>query len=125
MKKMLLIDDDREWCEEIADVLKDEGVAVKPVYDGVIGEMEAEKYLYDIMLIDLKMPGINGFELIKKLREKNIPAKIGCVTGSILGKNIPGERFITENQEKELYDLTDKVFQKPLDIEELIKFVND
>ncbi|MFP4467214.1 MAG: response regulator transcription factor [Candidatus Goldiibacteriota bacterium] len=123
MKKMLLIDDDKEWCEEIEDALNSAGIAVKSVYDGAAGRKEAEKNLYDIMLIDLKIPGINGFELIKMLRRENVSARIGCVTGSLLGKDIPGERFISENQEKELYDMTDKVFQKPVDIEELIRFV--
>ena len=71
MKKnrVLLLEDDVNLCETIAEFLEDEGFEVESIYDGYSAEESLYEKSFDILLLDVNVPGINGFELLKKIRE--------------------------------------------------------
>jgi DNA-binding response OmpR family regulator len=71
-KKILLVDDDRELCDEMAEMLRYEGYFVDNTTDPLEGKSLIDKNRYDIIILDYKMPAVTGFELIKQIKE-NVP----------------------------------------------------
>jgi DNA-binding response OmpR family regulator len=120
-KKVLIIDDDEELCEELEEILKDEGLSVFSVYNGVEGKKELLDGHYDLVLLDIKIPGLNGFELLRLLKESNIPARIIILTGRPLNEEL--SRHIIDNlhEEDNLLEYADAVMNKPFSIIKLIK----
>lgn len=110
-KKIILGDDDREMCEEVSEALEDSGYNVCSVHCGedVIEKVKKEKL--SIVLLDLKMPGIGGYETFKKIKKINQNIPIIFVTGSL-----------PSDVEKRLKEIRfTRILYKPFDIEELIK----
>lgn len=74
MKRILIIEDEITIAELEKDYLEFEGFAVDIAGDGVKGIQMAETGVYDLIVLDLMLPGINGFEILKKIRaEHSIP----------------------------------------------------
>ena len=80
-KRILLIDDDEVLCEGMAYVLKDEGYLVESTSDTAQGSELIGKYTFDIAILDYKMPGMNGAEMTKKIKEKSPNTAIFIVSG--------------------------------------------
>ena len=87
MKKILVVDDLPENVFMLQDRLEHEGYEVITAYDGLTGIEKTRNELPDLILLDVMMPGITGFEVCKTLandmKTKNIPiilvtAKIGA-----------------------------------------------
>lgn len=64
---ILLIDDDRELSELLIEFLANEGFNVTPCFDGVTGLAEAFNDKFDLIMLDVMMPKLNGFEVLKAL----------------------------------------------------------
>lgn len=74
MQPILLIDDDFELGELLQEYLSMEGFSLTAVQDGETGLKEALSGNYSLILLDVMLPKLNGFELLKKLRqESNVP----------------------------------------------------
>lgn len=69
MDKILIIDDDEELCELVSEYLSVEGFAVESVNDGEAGLKAALTREHDIAILDVMMPKMNGFDVLKALRE--------------------------------------------------------
>ncbi len=67
--KILLLEDDINLSETIEEYLEDEGYEVVCAYDGISAEDIIYEKKFDILLFDVNVPGINGFELLKKVRD--------------------------------------------------------
>ncbi|MCK5357375.1 MAG: response regulator [Elusimicrobiales bacterium] len=76
-KRILIVDDDPNVGLLVSAILKQQGFKVVPLYNGDEVLDFLKKEIPDLILLDLKMPGIDGFALCKKIREtqktKNIP----------------------------------------------------
>ena len=70
MKKILIIEDDISIAELERDYLEIEGYLVDIEADGTTGFTRALKGKYSLIILDIMLPGSNGFEICKKLREK-------------------------------------------------------
>ena len=70
MSKILIIEDDREIAEIERDYLELDGFASDIASDGVSGLEKALNDGYDLILLDLMLPGMDGFSVCKRLREK-------------------------------------------------------
>ena len=68
MDRLLMIDDDRELCEMISEYLAPEGFKVEAVYDGDKGLERALNGDYALVLLDVMLPKLGGFDLLRKLR---------------------------------------------------------
>ena len=79
-KKILIIEDDEEICEELSEILRGEGYAAEISSDGLNALALIEKKAYDLIILDLKIPGINGIELLKVIKEKKLKLKVLVVT---------------------------------------------
>jgi DNA-binding response OmpR family regulator len=66
--RLLIIEDYSPLRESLARGLKDAGYAVDTAANGVDGLWFAENHPYDVVLLDLMLPGIDGFQLLRKLR---------------------------------------------------------
>ena len=66
--KILLLEDDINLSETVEEFLRDEGYEVVCVYDGISAEEKIYEQKFDLLLLDVNVPGINGFELLKKIR---------------------------------------------------------
>jgi two-component system response regulator CpxR len=67
--RLLVIDDDVELCSLLKEYLQREDYNVKCVHDGRHGLEEALKGGYDLIILDVMLPGVDGFEILKKVRE--------------------------------------------------------
>jgi DNA-binding response OmpR family regulator len=65
---ILLIDDDRELCELLTDYLQLEGFQVEAVHDGAEAVKLCEKQRYDALVLDVMLPGMQGFDVLRRLR---------------------------------------------------------
>lgn len=78
--KILIIEDDRQTAETIRDVMKDY-YAVDISYTGEDGEYQASVNEYDVIVLDVVLPDINGVEVCKRIRENEIKTPILMLTG--------------------------------------------
>ena len=69
MNRILLIDDDVELCELVAEFLEGEGFDLEVAYDGVSGLDQAQNEIYDLIILDVMLPGLTGFEVLRRFRE--------------------------------------------------------
>ncbi|GAB1668367.1 envelope stress response regulator transcription factor CpxR [Mannheimia haemolytica] len=70
MSKILLIDDDIEFTELLTELLSLEGFKMKVVHNGLEGLNELESNQYDLVLLDVMMPVLNGVKTLKRIRQK-------------------------------------------------------
>lgn len=68
---ILIVDDEPVICETLCAILQDEGYMVVPVKNGKQAIVEARKQHFDLALLDLKLPDMEGTELLHQLREIN------------------------------------------------------
>ena len=68
MNSILVIDDDMDLCELLRDYLTAEGFQVETVYDGPGGAERAVSGQYALVVLDVMLPGINGFEVLRRIR---------------------------------------------------------
>jgi CheY-like chemotaxis protein/DNA-binding HxlR family transcriptional regulator len=79
--KVLVVDDDRVLRETFSSLLEDEGYSVGCASNGVEALHVLQKEKYDITFLDLKMPKLNGLELLSKIKEEGIDTIPIMITG--------------------------------------------
>jgi len=67
--RILLLEDDVNLSDTVKEFLEDEGFEVVCAYDGYEAEEIIYENSFDLLLLDVNVPGIDGFELLKKIRE--------------------------------------------------------
>lgn len=71
MNRILIIDDDEELCELVSEYLTVEGFETDAVNDGEGGLKKATSGEYDLAILDVMLPKMNGFEVLRNLRENS------------------------------------------------------
>lgn len=71
MDKILIIDDDEELCELVSEYLTVEGFEISCVNDGAAGLEQALTGEYDMAILDVMLPKMNGFDVLRNLREQS------------------------------------------------------
>lgn len=112
--RILIIEDEYSLADVIKERLSKEKYLVDIETDGLVGLYKALEGNYDLIILDVMLPNMNGFEILKELREKEINSKIIMLTAKsmledkLIGLNGGANDYIT----------------KPFHIEELLARVN-
>ena len=119
-KRILLVDDEPDICMVYQIILQDAGYECVSYTDSVKALQEFRPNYYDLVMLDIKMPKLDGFALCEKIRELDKTVQIIFITAA--------EEYY-ENFRKEYYpalsnDINIKCLQKPIGNEELIQIVN-
>ncbi|WP_437933426.1 response regulator transcription factor [Sorangium sp. So ce341] len=69
--QILVIDDDAELCELLAELLGQEGYAVESARDAISGLARAQEKPFTLVVLDVMLPGLNGFEVLTRLRQSS------------------------------------------------------
>ena len=71
MEPLLLVDDDLELCQMLAEFLQLEGFEVEQAHDGAQALAKVAEQRYAVIILDVMMPNLNGFDTLKQLRQQN------------------------------------------------------
>jgi DNA-binding response OmpR family regulator len=114
-----MVDDEQDVIYAIKKVLENSGFVVDSYNDPTLALSNFKLGLYDLLLLDIKMPKLNGFDLYQKMKEIDSNVKICFLTAS--------ELFYEEYRRLDAYPTLDKehFIQKPLRTEELIRQLNE
>ena len=113
--KVLLVDDEEEFVKTLSERLEMRDVSSDAVHDGEGALDYVEKEEPDVMVLDLKMPGIDGMEVLKKVKEKYPDIEVIMLTGH------GSERDEEEARKHGALDY----MQKPVNIDKLVKRMKD
>ena len=99
--KILIIEDEQLLADSIAEVLRRKGFEAEAVYDGETGAEYAELGVYDLLILDVMMPGLSGYEVTRALRRfSEMPILILSAKSEdndkILGLNLGADDYVTK-----------------------------
>ena len=112
--KLLLIEDEKLLSDTIKAILTAKGFEVEAVYDGETGAEYAETGIYDLLILDVMMPGMDGYQVAREGRAKRCAVPIlmltakSDVTDRVAGLNAGADYYLT----------------KPFDTRELLACIN-
>ena len=112
--KILIIEDEYNLADAISSMLKSQKYNTIIKTDGTSGFEEALTGIYDLIILDVMLPGKNGFEILKELKEEQIPSKVLMLTA----------RSTIEDKLKGFDHGADDYLTKPFHMEELLARVN-
>ena len=78
---VLLVDDEEQFLDVLSQRLEARGLKVKAVTNGEDAVNQVEDYSFDAIIVDLAMPGIDGIETLKRIKEKRPDLEIIMLTG--------------------------------------------
>ena len=112
--KILLIEDEKLLAQSLVDLLTAKGFQVEAVYDGQTGAEYAELGIYDLLIRDVMMPGLDGYQVARRVRSKRCAVPILMLTARsdlmdrVEGLNAGADYYLT----------------KPFDTRELLACIN-
>ena len=112
--KILVIEDEKLLAQSLKTLLEGKGFQVETVYDGETGADYAELGVYDLLILDVMMPGLNGYQVARQVRARRCGAPILMLTAKsdvldrVEGLNSGADYYLT----------------KPFDARELLACVN-
>jgi signal transduction histidine kinase len=109
--RVLVVDDNRDFADTLSRMLRSLGHEVRVEYDGLAGLAAARTFRPDIAFLDIGMPGLNGYDLARRLRA--FPSTSGIVLIAVTGWGKASDR----DQSREAG--FDEHVVKPLEIERL------
>jgi DNA-binding response OmpR family regulator len=80
--RVLVVDDERGLADDIAEGLRDQGLAVDVVYDGLDAAAKIDLYPYDVIVLDRDLPGLSGDTVCRLIADGEEPAMILMLTAA-------------------------------------------
>jgi CheY-like chemotaxis protein len=125
--RILLVDDERDTCMSYKMVLQDAGYECNSYTDSVKALKEFRPNYYDLCLLDIKMPMLNGFELYKKIREVDKSLYVIFITAAAeYYEKFRSRHYaeLTNNNNNNNNNNNTGFIQKPIGNKDLIQLVN-
>ena len=108
-----------------AQVLEAEGFKVDIALDGLQGLQYLQEKQYQIIILDLKLPGLNGYEVLKSIRKTDKPLKVLVLSGRPLGEPLLKEDGVSQDEEEKVLNMADLVINKPFMVENFLQKVKE
>lgn len=112
--KILIIEDEKLLAESLRNLLEKKGFDVDIVYDGEMGLEYAQLGIYDLLVLDVMMPKLNGYEVARQIRSRHLGTPILMLTA----------RSDLEDRITGLDSGADYYLTKPFDTREFLACVN-
>jgi len=116
VERILVVDDESDVCFMLNEVLSENGFVVDSYKDPLLALSNFKVHSYSLVILDIRMPGLNGFALYEEIRRLDKKVKICFLTAgemyygySDIFTSVPAKYFI----------------RKPTDNEELMKRINE
>ena len=100
--RILIVEDENSLAELIKNELKKEKFSVDICNDGEEGLYSALSGIYNLIILDVMLPIVNGYEILKKIREENVDTKVIMLTAKseledkLSGLNLGADDYITK-----------------------------
>jgi len=108
-KQVIIVDDEKEFAQALSDRLHLRDIDASVSYDGKDALRRIQEHPAEVMILDLKMPGIDGYEVLRQVKKSNPETEVIIITG-----------HGSDTDRQACLDLGAFAYlQKPLDIEEL------
>ena len=126
-KEILVVDDERDICEVLDISLSDIGYQVHTAENGEEALRVFEKVSPPIVLTDIRMPGIDGIELLRRIKEKNPETEVIMITGhgdmdiAIKSLKLEATDFITKPINEDVLEIALKRAHERIDMREQLK----
>jgi two-component system OmpR family response regulator len=78
--RILIIEDEVKLAAHLSRALEQDGHEVRIVHDGKVALIEATDGNYDLLVLDVELPRMDGFEILKQLRSRGVPSRILMLT---------------------------------------------
>lgn len=114
MKKLLIVDDDNNLLGYLSEELTDAGFSVKTYDNGADAIVAAAEETFDLILLDMLMPGLDGIQVVRVLQKVAPKVPIIGLTGYV------GRGYMSQAM-----GLGVSILTKPVEIPVLIKEIND
>jgi two-component system, NtrC family, response regulator HydG len=112
---ILMVDDDAEACLNMSDILSDLGYRVDTAHEGVMALRLVERRAYDLALLDLRMPGMDGLTLCREMTRRR-PTTIALLLTGYPQDVLPAEARAAGVRQ---------IFPKPVDVERLLVSIEE
>ena len=119
VKNILVVDDDIDITLLVKEGLEQKGFYIESYNDPEVALREFKPDFYDLMLVDIRMPKVNGFEFYHAVRKNDIKVKVCFITAFAISyeeisKILPPELVTRQN-----------IIHKPIGIKELVNKINE
>lgn len=112
-KRIFIVDDEPDLASICKMVLEDEGYEVDEFTDSLLALSKFKPGVYELLILDIKMPDMDGFDLYKKIKELDNNVKVCFLTAS--------EMYYENYRSKEYSLIEEELFiHKPIENDELI-----
>ena len=112
---VLLVDDEEDFLETLSERLESRGLKVSSVTSGEEAISQVEGKNYDAIVVDLAMPGMDGIETIKRIKDKHPDLEIIMLTG---------QATVKKSVEAMKYGAGD-LLEKPVDLKVLLEKIGE
>jgi len=111
---ILIVDDDANLCETLSDILEEKGYRAVVAHDGQKALEEVRSQRFDLALIDVVMPGMNGVEALRQIK---------AIDSRLTTMLITGHTALGESVSEAIEAGVDGVLYKPLDINAIVEMI--
>lgn len=112
---ILLAEDDPDQSEMLAEALRDEGYLVDAAFSGDTANQKLQHHQYDLIILDIRMPGMDGEAVLKQLRTREITAKVPVFVVSAFATETDMRRYAASGATGS--------FAKPYELDELLAHI--
>jgi two-component system response regulator HydG len=115
LPRILVVDDEVDTCANLSDILSDLGYRVDVAYDGPSALDLVKQNTYDVALLDLKMPGMDGLELYRRIKQLQA-GTVAIVVTAYASSNTAAEAMSAGAWQ---------ILSKPVDLSKLLTLVEE